>query len=70
MSAARGAFHHVMTLRLTAQQLQQLKKAARSADMNLTVWMRGVLVEHAVKMNGQNGSSRLQAPVLPRGAAL
>lgn len=64
--AARGSYPYILTLRTTALQRQQFKKAARAADMNLTVWMRSILVAHASKVLGQNGSSRLAAPALPR----
>ena len=56
---------HVATLKLSGAQLRRCKAAARAQGLRFSVWARNILVNHANKTVGTNGSSLLDAPKIP-----
>jgi hypothetical protein len=58
---------HVATLKLSAAQLRRCKAAARAKGLRFSVWARNILVDHANRTIGSNGSSLLTAPKIPTG---
>ncbi len=56
---------HTMTVKVTAEQMRAIKRAAKAKGMRTSQYMRSVLVRDAAMTATQNGTAQLDAPRLP-----